>query len=296
MTTFNTVEELMQALDANPHLLEGMRSRLLTRELLELPEKLAEFSETTNQRLEALEHLPLALEKLSETVGRLAETVDRLAETTNRRLGALEHLPQALEKLSETVDRFVETTNRRLEALEHLPQALADLAETVDRLAETTNRRLEALERGVRRVQDDIGDFRDMMASNAVLKNATAIAYSLGLRRTRNLSQDDLLDLMGGQDISDIPRNEWNSFLIADLIMEATGDARTYYVAVEASYTADERDTRRAIRNAGYMTRFTGLPAHAVIVAARTDRRIDELVESGQVHLYRMPERSMPAE
>ena len=258
----------MQALDANPHLLEGMRSRLLTRELLELPEKLAEFSETTNRRLEALEHLPQALADLSETV-------DRLAETTNRRLEALEHLPQALADLSETVDR---------------------LAETVDRLAETTNRRLEALERGVRRVQDDIGDFRDMMASNAVLKNATAIAYSLGLRRTRNLSQDDLLDLMEGQDISDIPRNEWNSFLIADLIMEATGDAQTYYVAVEASYTADERDTRRAIRNAGYMTRFTGLPAHAVIVAARTDRRIDELVESGQVHLYRMPERSMPAE
>ena len=226
MTTFNTVEELMQVLDANPHLLEGLRSRLLTRELLELP----------------------------DTVSRFADRVDRLTER---------------------MDQFTET---------------------VDRLAESTDRRLEALERGIRRIQDDVGDFRNMMASNAVLKNATAIANSLGLRRTQNLSQDDLLNLVEGQDIADIPRNEWDSFLIADLIMEATDDAQTCYVAVEASYTADERGTRRAIRNAGYTTRFTGLPAHAVIVAARTDRRIDELVESGEVHLYRMPERSVRAE
>lgn len=240
MTTFNTVEELMQVLDASPHLLEGMRSRLLTRELLELP----------------------------ETVGRLALRIDQNAEQ--------------LTQLTERVDQLTERMDQ--------------LAQRVDRLAESTDRRLEALERGMRRVQDDIGGFRNMMASNAVLKNATAIANSLGLRRARNLSQDALLDLVEGQDIADIPRNEWDSFLIADLIMEATGDAQTCYVAVEASYTADERDTRRAIRNAGYMTRFTGLPAHAVIVAARTDRRIDELVESGAVHLYRMPERSLPAE
>ena len=226
MTTFTTVEELMQVLDANPHLLEGLRSRLLTRELLELP----------------------------ETVARLTDRVD------------------------------------------HLTERMDHLTETVDRLADSTDRRLDALERGMRWVQDDIGGFRNLMASNAVLKNATAIANSLGLRRARNLSQDDLLDLVEGQDIADIPRNEWDSFLIADLIMEATGDAQTCYVAVEASYTADERDTRRAIRNAGYMTRLTGLPAHAVIVAARTDRRIDELVGSGEVHLYRMPERGLRAE
>ena len=31
------VERLMQTLDENPHLLEAVRSRVLTRELLELP-------------------------------------------------------------------------------------------------------------------------------------------------------------------------------------------------------------------------------------------------------------------
>lgn len=43
MTTFNTVEELVHILDQNPDLLEAIRARVLTKELLELPEKHAAF-------------------------------------------------------------------------------------------------------------------------------------------------------------------------------------------------------------------------------------------------------------
>ncbi len=289
MTTFNTVEELMQALDASPHLLEGMRSRLLTRELLELPETVGRLALRIDQNAEQLTRLTERVDQLTERVDQLTERVDQLTERVDQ-------LTERVDQLTERVDQLTERMDQLTERVGQLTERVGQLTETVDRLAASTDQRLQALERGMRRVQDDIGGLRNMMASNAVLKNATAIANSLGLRRTRNLSQDDLLDLVEGQDIADIPRNEWDSFLIADLIMEATGDTQTCYVAVEASYTADERDTRRAIRNAGYMTRFTGLPAHAIVVAARTDRRIDEMVETGEVHLYRMPERSLPAE
>ena len=43
MTTFNTAEELVHILDQNPDLLEAIRARVLTKELLELPEKHAAF-------------------------------------------------------------------------------------------------------------------------------------------------------------------------------------------------------------------------------------------------------------
>ena len=43
MTTFTTVEELVHILDQNPDLLEAIRARILTKELLELPEKHAAF-------------------------------------------------------------------------------------------------------------------------------------------------------------------------------------------------------------------------------------------------------------
>ena len=55
MTTINTIEDLVRILDEHPHWLEALRARLLTRELIELPEKFAAFVETTNQRLDSLE-------------------------------------------------------------------------------------------------------------------------------------------------------------------------------------------------------------------------------------------------
>ena len=195
------VERLMQTLDENPHLMEAVRSRMLTRELLELP----------------------------QTMARLTERVDQLTERMDRRLG---------------------------------------------------------------RIENDIGEFREAAAINSALKNAAAIAASLGLIRTRELSQDELVAMVRDHDTTDIARNDLQSFYFADLIVQAIDDqAETQYVAVEASFTADARDTRRAIRNADYLTRFTGRPAKAMIVARRTDWEIDEQIASGAVHLFRLPER-----
>ena len=55
MTTINTIEDLIRLLDENPEWLEVLRARLLTRELIDLPEKFAAFVESTNNRFEALQ-------------------------------------------------------------------------------------------------------------------------------------------------------------------------------------------------------------------------------------------------
>ena len=47
-----TVEDLVRVLDQRPQWLEALRSRLLTRELLELPQKFAAFVEATERRFE----------------------------------------------------------------------------------------------------------------------------------------------------------------------------------------------------------------------------------------------------
>ena len=55
MTTINTIEDLIRLLDEHPEWAEALRSRLLTRELIELPEKFAKFAAETNERLDRLE-------------------------------------------------------------------------------------------------------------------------------------------------------------------------------------------------------------------------------------------------
>ena len=50
-----TFQDLLDILDANPHWVQALRERLLTPELLALPEKFAKFAEMVERRFQALE-------------------------------------------------------------------------------------------------------------------------------------------------------------------------------------------------------------------------------------------------
>ena len=64
--TIDTVEDLIRVLDANPVWLEALRARLLTRELLELPQKLAAFAAATERRFEAVDRRFEAIDRRFE--------------------------------------------------------------------------------------------------------------------------------------------------------------------------------------------------------------------------------------
>ena len=241
------VERLMQTLDENPHLMEAVRSRVLTRELLELP----------------------------QTMARLTERVDQVE-------GQLSRLTERVDKLTERVDRIEEQLARLTERVDQLTEAVADM-----------NRRLERVELGVNRLRDDFGTFRAEAAANAALRNSDVIALDVGLIKTGKVSQGALIAMTRSGDTTGISGDDLRSFHLADLVLEAVDDhGDQHYIAVEASYTADRRDTRRAVRNARYLTRFTGQPAHAVVVAMRTDWEIEEQIASRQVHLFQLEDRN----
>ena len=143
-------------------------------------------------------------------------------------------------------------------------------------------------------------DFENALASNLhtlsmlnaeqarqdALRIVARIVRSFGCREYRVLELGDLLDMIDDADTTGIPANELTSFENADLIIEAThrDTAESHYIAVEASYTGSWRDVDRATRNAGYLTRFTGQPAHAVVAAQRIRPGIERVVERGEVH------------
>ena len=85
-----TVEDLVHVLDEHPHWLEAVRSRLLTRELLELPQKLAEFAADTERRFETLERRLEALERRLDALERRLEALERRLEALERRFEVLE--------------------------------------------------------------------------------------------------------------------------------------------------------------------------------------------------------------
>lgn len=83
MTTIHTIEDLMRILDEHPQWLEAMRARLLTRELIELPQRFAEFASSTNARFD--NH-----EKRLDGLDKRFDGVDKRFDRVESRLGGLE--------------------------------------------------------------------------------------------------------------------------------------------------------------------------------------------------------------
>lgn len=340
MTTFSTVDELVRILDADPQMAEALRARVLTRELLDLPETVArltarvdEFSaaaaarfEQSDRRIDALEQ---HMEKRFEELNKRMEALDKRMSTLDQRIailrGSVDLLQQRLEAFENLVDaRFdilekrvgvlekqiaeltkrVELLEKRLEAFEKsvnerfdkvderftkVDERLVNIDKRFDRLEARVDELDMRTERRFQRVFDDLSILRAAHARNAAREQAPSIVEDMGLQWIRNLKVIDILNMITGKDTSDIPRNLMRRFRRADLFVE-TADAQgeTCYVAVEVSYTADERDTDRAITFAGYLNRFTQRNAYPAVASLRMDNRIESLVESGSVFWYEM--------
>jgi hypothetical protein len=157
------------------------------------------------------------------------------------------------------------------------------------------NRRFEVLENGLQDVRRDLAPLKGAHARGGALQATRRIARTMNCRQVRLLNDDDLYDLLNSGDADDIQLSERRSFEHADIVIEAehreTGE--THYIAVEASFTAHEDDTRRALRNAGYLARLTGQPSHAVVAAAFVDPAVEPTFAGGRVHWYEIERRHL---
>ena len=200
-------------------------------------------------------------------------------------------LDDELRQLPAKFDAFVEEQrdfNARLTAsIEELSATTKELRE-FNRAQKDINERLA---RSMDRIANDIGQLRGWFARLNAAEFAPVIAWEMGMPFVRSLSRGELSQ-MAQQAIRDgLSRDSLRSFINADVIIEATqADATTCYIAVEASYTADHRDADRALRNVGYMTRFTGLPAYPCIVSVRNDRELGPDILQGNVFWYPIPD------
>ena len=268
--TINTIEDLIRVLDENPEWLEAMRARLLTRELIELPRRFAEFAASTDQRFDEQGRVLAQLSKI------LVEHSEILVEHNKTLAGHTQTLAEHGKILAEHGKILAEHT-----------QTLAGHTEAIARLerrSEEHSAEFVAIRRELKLLRDDVGDLKGPRAEEEAAKDIAFIAEELGLDFTRVLTRDDLLALLRAQPLPDLSGNIRNSFTKADIVAEATdqsGEMR--YIAVEVSYTVNGRDTERAVRNAAILARLTGKPARAVVAGYRVDDRVRTLIESGEV-------------
>ncbi len=142
----------------------------------------------------------------------------------------------------------------------------------------------------VDRITNDSAQFKGWLARLAATDHAPGIALDMGMEYIGTMTRAELARLAHKAAGGDIPTNELRSFRDADVVIIAELDGSTHYIAVEASYTSDRRDTDRALRNASFLTRFTGAPAHAAVVSVRNDRELAPLIAPGHVYWHPIPD------
>ena len=244
------MEDFIRVMDDNPSWLEAVRSRVLTRELIELPARFAEYAQANDARMDAFD---VRMDAFLRSLADFKEMAEREFQANREEFRAIR-------------EQFAIMFARQ-----------------------------DALDRRMGRFEVDMGRFRARHASEVVRGRSGILAGDLGCKRVKTLSEDDLMDMVRAADTSGIPVNDLRSFRRADLVMEAVSldTGASCYIAVEISYTVNGRDTSRAIRNAGFLRRFTGKDALAVVAGVRKDDRVDEDIAANGVAWHELDDEDM---
>ena len=202
----------------------------------------------------------------------LPAKVDRLME-----------LPPKVSQLQEDVSKLME-----------LPAKVSQLQEDVSKLMELPPK-FDQLQEEVRQITTDLAPIKGAHARDAAQRAVRRIARIVNCRLLEQLNDDDLYGFTASNDTTGITPEDLKSFENADIVLRAshrdTGEIQ--YIAVEASFTGGEDDTRRALRNAQYLTRFTGQPAHAVVAALQLTPEAQEAINRGDVIWYETERRHL---
>ena len=195
-------------------------------------------------------------------------------------------LPQSVAQLDERLAQIAENQAELSKSQAALVRGHAQIAEALARLEARQDR-----------MQDDLGCIKGRVIYDIVRNDAGQIAREMGFELEETLARSDLMALTKGQDVSDLPRGTLQNFYRADLVMQvADEEGRPHYITVEASFTANGRDSRRALRNAELLTRLTGLPATTAVAGVRYDWELKDRIESDRLHWYEIPSEDLEVE
>ena len=242
MTTINTTEDLLRIARGNEEFRAALRRELLTEELLETPAQVAHLLRTQTAILEDVRGLRQDFNVMQQELVSLRQETNTLRQTQNTILDTLSGIGARLDRQHEMY----------------------------------------------RRQHDDLGRFRGNYAIDAARNKDVQVvelfARQRGMRRVqiRRLSRADLDDILNDnyEDVEALRLRErvWLTFPKADIIAEVTQRRHSgpgFYIAVEASYTANTEDVLRATDHAKILRGVTGLDAYAVVAGVRMAPNIE---------------------
>ncbi len=312
MVTIHTAQDFIHALREDPDLLDQVRQAIMTDEVLALPKQFAELLQTQNRILaelaesrqtqadiQATQSKILAdQEESRQTQATIQETQNELLADRDETRRTLAAILQNQAAMQDTIVTLLQTQNRILADQEVSRKSQENMGDDI-RALHTDIRALHGM---YRQQHEDFGRFRGNYAIDAARDNdymiINPIMRALGMRgkpryrRLREADRDSILTQnFEAIDALGLSESVWETFMRPDLIVQITergSDEPGFYVAMEASYTADAKDKRRAVEHAKVL-RTTGWDAYAVVASVRLGpsvadtliRTVKEFIEFG---------------
>ena len=278
MTTpaeIRNIADLYRILEEQPQWNEALRSRMLSAELLAMPQQLASLQQTAAEHTRQFIALRQAAEENTRQVIELRQTAEEHTRQLVSHTAELKALRQiAEEHTRQLVSHTAELKELRLIAEENTRQ-LVELR----RITENHTARMT-------RMETDSGKIKGGMAQFDPVATSVAISSYLDLWDPKKLPTDQLLAI--ARDLG-LNRSDRESFVNADLVFQVTDDdEQTFLCAVEISWTINQYDIDRAQRNADLLQRALRHPARAVVYGDRYENGLTW----ENVHWVKMKDRS----
>ena len=277
-TTINDISDLARILEERPEWAETLRSLLLSREVLEQPEKMAQLTERVDALTERMDQFILEIREFTrETREHNRQADARLDRFDQFILEMREHNRRADARM-DRFDQFIQETREHIREMrehsrqveERLDQFILEMREFVQETKEN-NRRVDAR---MDRFEDRLGHLMGSELENQLHgRIVPLIAGRLNLRRPVILKsrffqlEPALYDqLDAAEDDGRITPRQSGQLQQADFILRGQRkDTREpVYVVVEASRTIKENDITRARERADILASVTGSAALAV--------------------------------
>ena len=278
-TAVADIADLVKILREQPEWAETLRSVLLSKELLELPEKLAQLTVRLEEFIaEQKEINRVFAEQLAQLTAQVAQLTEQVAQLTAR-------LEEFIAEQREINRVFAERLTRLETDMSEVKATTARLETDVAELKTDT----AELKVGLRRLEGTVGSLQGTVGSlagtvgrlqGAELERkihaniAGMVCTPLGIRRPRVLKSilaatvPELFDLLDpALDDGRINRTQFDSLMQTDIILAAReGNAQPVYVAIEISRTVHDEDLDRARERADILAAASGVPALALVI------------------------------
>ncbi len=291
MVTIHTAQDFIHALREDPDLLDQVRRAIMTDEVIALPKQFAALLQTQNRILAELAESRQTQAAIQATQSKILANQEESRQTQAAIL-------QTQAAMQREIVTLLQTQNRILADQEVSRKSQENMGDDI-RALHTDIRALHGM---YRQQHEDFGRFRGNYAIDAARDNdymiINPIMRALGMRgkpRYKRLREDDRNSILDQnfEAIESLGLSEsvWETFMRPDLIVQITergSDEPGFYIAMEASYTADAKDKRRAVEHAKVL-RTTGWDAYAVVASVRLGpsvadtliRTVKEFIESG---------------